>query len=248
MKLRKINHMLSMALILSSLSINTFAYANDLRIDNRAIIGDSVVIDKGDNDSGSALLPGDILEEIKNETGSITITLSDTEDNRDKSNVKFGLSKVADIVDGEYKVLDQYKNVGTDLNNIKNATDLEIAANLFSEVVSTDNTLTTTTDGNGKCNIDNLEVGVYLVFATDIANYENITPFLVSIPSWDEANKSMIYDIKVIPKHTKIIEEGKSKLPATGYDNKAFLYLGVGTCLLIGSSVLFLGARKKDRK
>lgn len=246
MKLRKINYILSIALLVSSISTSAVnVYADTINnINTRAIITDSVVIDK--EDSGSTLVPGDILEEVKSGTGSITITLSDTEDNRDKSNVKFGVSKIADIVNGEYKVLEQYKNVGTDLNNLKNATDLEMAANLFKEVVSIDNTLIT--DNKGKCSIDNLEVGVYLVFATDIANYENITPFLVSIPSWNETDKDMSYDIKIIPKHTRIIEKEKPKVPSTGYDNKSFLYLGLGTCLLVSSSILFVGPRKKDRE
>jgi len=237
--------MISIALILSSLSINTFVYANDIRTDSRANIGNSVVIDKGD--SVGTLLPEGILEDVDlNRTGNITITLSDTEDNRDKGNVKFGLSKVADIIDGGYKVLEQYKQGEVDLNNIKTATDLELAANLFKDIVTTDNILTT--DRSGKCNIDNLDVGVYLVFATDIAEYENITPFLVSIPSWNEADKSMAYDIKVIPKHTKIIEKEKSKVPAMGYSSNAFLYLGIGSCLLVGSSILFFGVGKNKKK
>ena len=232
MKLRKINYILAMALLVSSISASAVnVYADTINnINSRAIITDSVVIDK--EDSGSTLVPGDILEEVKSGTGSITITLSDTEDNRDKGNVKFGLSKVADVINGEYKVLTQYEAVNIDLNNIKTATDLELAANLFKKVVSTDNILTT--DKNGKCTIDDLDVGVYLLYATDISNYENIT--------------TMSYDINVIPKHTKIIEEEKPKVPATGYDNKAYLYLGVGTCLLIGSSILFFGVGKKKKK
>ena len=235
MKLRKINYILAMALLVSSISASAVnVYADTINnINSRAIITDSVVIDK--EDSGSTLVPGDILEEVKSGTGSITITLSDTEDNRDKGNVN-----------GEYKVLTQYEAVNIDLNNIKTATDLELAANLFKKVVSTDNILTT--DKNGKCTIDDLDVGVYLLYATDISNYENITPFLVSIPSWNEADKTMSYDINVIPKHTKIIEEEKPKVPATGYDHKAYLYLGVGTCLLIASSILFFGVGKKKKK
>ncbi|MBS6503329.1 MAG: hypothetical protein KH415_17210 [Clostridium sp.] len=85
-------------------------------------------------------------------------------------------------MNGKYKVVDQYESINVDLNNIKIATDLELAANLFKKVVSTDNILTT--DKNGKCTIDDLDVGVYLLYATDISNYENITPFLVSIPTY----------------------------------------------------------------
>ena len=57
--------------------------------------------------------------------------------------MKFGLSKVADVINGEYKVLTQYEAVNIDLNNIKTATDLELAANLFKKVVSINNILTT---------------------------------------------------------------------------------------------------------
>ena len=119
MKLRKINYILAMALLVSSISASAVnVYADTINnINSRAIITDSVVIDK--EDSGSTLVPGDILEEVKSGTGSITITLSDTEDNRDKGNVKFGLSKVADVINGEYKVLTQYEAVNIDLNNIK---------------------------------------------------------------------------------------------------------------------------------
>ncbi len=244
MKLKKISYMLSMALVLASISqVKASAYDNTNSINSRAIIVDSVVIDK--EESNSTLPPGDILEEVENRTGSITITLSDTEDNRDKSNVKFGVSKVADVIDGEYQLLDQYKNVEVDLNNIKTAADLELAANLLKKDVVTNTIITT--DTKGKCGIDNLEVGVYLLYIIDIGKYENITPFLVSTPSWNEADKTMSYDIKVIPKHTKIIEKEKSKVPPTAYDNRAYIYLGIGTCLLLGSGVLFLGVRKKER-
>lgn len=244
MKLKKISYMLSMALVLASVSqVKASAYDNTNSMNSRAIIADSVVIDK--EESNSTLLPGDILEEVENRTGSITITLSNTDDNRDKSNVKFGVAKVADVIDGEYQLLDQYKNVEVDLNNMKTAADLELAANVLKKEVTSGNLITT--DNNGRCSIDSLDIGVYLLYAADIAGYENITPFLVSIPSWNESDKTMSYDIQVIPKHTKIIEKEKPKVPPTAYDNKAYIYLGVGTCLLLGSGVLFLGARKKER-
>lgn len=67
-------------------------------------------------------------------------------------------------------------------------------------------------------------MGVYLVYAKNIANYDNITPFIVSIPSWNETDKSMSYDIQVIPKHTEIIKKDKTKVPATAYDGNS-IYL-----------------------
>ena len=213
----------------------------------RAIISDSVIIDKGD---GSVVIPpSEVLNEIlNNETslsnkGSITIKLADAKNNQSKEDVEFSISKIADIEDGLYKVKEDYKGVEVDLNNIKTANDLELAAELFKKVAKTDNIIKT--NGNGECTIDNLDVGVYLVYAKNIANYDNITPFIVSIPSWNETDKSMSYDIQVIPKHTEIIKKDKTKVPATAYDGNS-IYLVLGGMGLIGSSTLFFKARKKE--
>lgn len=213
----------------------------------RAIISDSVIIDKGD---GSVVIPpSEVLDEIlNNETslsnkGSITIKLADAKNNQSKEGVEFSISKIADIEDGLYKVKDDYKSVEVDLNNIKTANDLELAAELFKKVAKTDNLMKT--NANGECNIEDLDVGVYLVYAKNIANYDNITPFIVSIPSWNEKDKSMSYDIQVIPKHTEIVKKEKSKVPATAYDGSS-IYLALGSIGLIGSATLFFNARKKE--
>ena len=212
----------------------------------RAIISDSVIIDKGD---GSVVIPpSEVLNEIlNNETslsnkGSITIKLADAKNNQSKEDVEFSISKIADIEDGLYKVKEDYKGVEVDLNNIKTANDLELAAELFKKVSKTDNLMKT--NANGECNIGDLDVGVYLVYAKNIANYDNITPFIVSIPSWNETDKSMSYDIQVIPKHTEVVKEEKPKVPATAYDGSS-IYLVLGSIGLIGSSTLFFMARKK---
>ena len=101
------------------------------------------------------------------------------------------------------------------------------------------------TNASGECNIEDLDVGVYLVYAKNIANYDNITPFIVSIPSWNEADKTMSYDIQVIPKHTEIIEKETPKVPATAYNGSA-IYLALGSIGLIGSAALFFNVRKKE--
>lgn len=213
----------------------------------RAIISDSVIIDKGD---GSVVIPpSEVLDEILNSEssllnkGSITIKLADAKNNQSKEGVEFSISKIADIKDGLYKVKEDYKGVDVDLNNIKTANDLELAAELFKKVAKTDNIMET--NANGECNIDDLDVGVYLVYAKNIANYDNITPFIVSIPSWNETDKSMSYDIQVIPKHTEVVKEEKPKVPATAYDGSS-IYLVLGSMGLIGSSTLFFNARKKE--
>ena len=214
----------------------------------RAIISDSVVINKG---NGSVVIPpSEVLDEIINtensllNKGSITIKLADTQNNQSKENVEFSISKIADIEDGLYKVKEDYKSIEVDLNNIKTANDLELAAELFKKVATTDNLMKT--NANGECNIEDLDVGVYLVYANNIANYDNITPFIVSIPSWNETDKSMSYDIEVIPKHTKVVKKEKSKVPVTAYDGSS-IYLVLGSVGLIGSAALFFNVRKKGQ-
>lgn len=217
----------------------------------RGIIKDSVVINKGD---GSVVLPpAEIIEEvIKTEvtekteevalSGSISIKLADTEKSNSKEGVEFSLTKIADIQHGLYKVKEEYKGVEADLNNIKTANDLELAAELFKKVAKTDNLMKT--DANGECSIEDLEVGVYLVYAKNIAGYDNITPFIVSIPSWNETDKSMSFDIQVIPKHTEIVEQETPKVPATAYDGSS-IYLALGGISLVGSSALFFNIKRK---
>ena len=53
-----------------------------------------------------------------NNAGSITIILEDSEKELPKENVEFGLTKVADIIDGEYVSLEEYSYF--DFNNIQN--------------------------------------------------------------------------------------------------------------------------------
>ena len=120
----------------------------------RGIINNSVVINKGD---GSVVIPSsEVLNEMLNtedsllNKGSITIKLADTQNNKSKEGVEFSLSKIADIEDGIYKVKEDYKSVEADLNNIKTANDLELAAELFKKVATTDNLMKTNV--NGECN------------------------------------------------------------------------------------------------
>lgn len=245
---RKLKFFIS-TLILLSIPVSVMATP-------RAIITDSVIINKGD---GSTVLPpSEILEELINtntydnedsivenkilNSGSISIKLADA-NNKSKEGVEFSLSKIADIKDGLYSVKDAYKGVEVDLNNIKTANDLELAAELFKKVATSDNLMKTNV--NGECIIEDLEVGVYLVYAKNIANYDNVTPFIVSIPSWNETDKTISFDIQVIPKHTEIIENETSKVPATAYDGNS-IYLVLSGISLVGSTTLFFYIRKKE--
>lgn len=225
MKLKKISYILSSALIMGTL------------------MGASVVANVPVTDFIAS--SSNVLEDVDlSATGSISIQLSDSSSNSSKVGVKFSVSKIANVINGEYKVLDEYSNIDCDLNELKDANDLELAASLFKDVVKID--ITVVTNESGFCKLDNLEVGVYLIYVSDIASYgDNITPFIVSIPSWDEQSKVMSYDIVANPKHTEIPKDEK-KAPSTGYDSNAVKNLVTGGICVIVGSALYLKVRKKE--
>lgn len=63
------------------------------------------------------------------------------------------------------------------------------------------------TDRNGEIRFEDLNVGLYLLKAKDTKTYGTISPALVAVPTWDEIEKKMEYNIKVIPKYTKEISQ-----------------------------------------
>lgn len=236
-------------LIATVLLTSSFAIFPKADVNNKAVIDNNSIIIEKEASVGDVILPSkELLQEIKEEQkGSILIQLDDTQKALDKENVKFSISKVADVIDGEYKLLENLSSTGIDLNSIKNSNDLEVAANKLSKVVEHENIIATDNSGKGK--IEDLEVGVYLVKAIDIANYENITPFLISIPTWNEVDKTMDYDVNAIPKHTPLPEPNKPKVPDTNYNNKSYMYLALGSSLLLISlGTLAIGKKKENKK
>lgn len=177
--------------------------------------------------------------------GNLKISLPDIGEKVDRSGVEFSLSKVADIVNGEFVMLESYEDSGIDLNDLENANDLEIAANVLKKVAVTEQTLVT--NAFGVCKAKDLDIGVYLVYASNIAGYDDITPFLVSVPVWDEAEKVMSFDVEVIPKHTPVCvkkPEGCTA-PATGYSGGGIFGI-LSACSLLGGGSL-LGVFRKVR-
>jgi hypothetical protein len=139
-------------------------------------------------------LPDD-LENISQEQGSIEIELTDGGVGTAKEGVVFEYAKVADVIDGEYQLLDTYQGSGIDLNVIDTAIQLEEAAIKLSAYKTSDGNCVT--DKNGKALIKDLEVGVYLLYASDDTRYDDITPLLIAIPTWGEQEGDMLYDVKV---------------------------------------------------
>lgn len=185
---------------------------------------------------GSVSVMASDLWEEKEELGSITIKLEDTKENLSKANVHFVAAKIANLVKGEFVLCDQYANIGINLNQIQTANELANAAAILEALKPEGKE--EITDADGIVVMENLPVGVYLVYASDNAEYEDIAPALVSIPTWDEEAVSMIYDIEMLPKHSPFPEIPKT--PQTGDENDFYNYVTttVGALIVAGFCVM----------
>lgn len=147
-------------------------------------------------------LPENVSGVNTQETGNIEIELTDGEEGTSKEGIVFQYSKVAEIDDGQYKLVDQYKGSGIDLNAIEYAEEFDKAAEKLSYYKASDGICKT--NANGIAQIKNIKTGVYLLYVSDQKNYEEITPVLIAVPTWGEQEGTMLYDVKVYPKHTPL--------------------------------------------
>ncbi len=174
--------MLSVILILSCLSLSALAQENHLPI----------------------ITEDEQLEQIDSTSlGSILVHLNDTDNLLPKQEVEIALVKVADITGQGYELTPLFEESGIDLMEIETAEDLMEASILLKKLVPENaEAISLKTDENGQCLFENLEIGVYLLYPKDTAEYENISPLLIAIPTFDEVEGQMQYDVTVYPKHS----------------------------------------------
>lgn len=210
-----------------------------------------LLIDTMGSEGETSLPTSEELEKVnENKVGKITLRLTDGAEGTSKAGVEFSCLKVADITDGEYVISEEFEDLGVDLNDIKNAKELEGSATKLAENANVNSGYLATTDMNGKLTFMDLEVGVYLLQATKTDNYDNVTPFLVAIPTFDHSKKEMAYEIKVTPKHDpKPVSEPEPKpAPQTNVDSPVLLYFGgagIALLMLIGVNIIFKVRKKK---
>lgn len=186
------------------------------------------------------------------EKGSIEIELTDGDVGTSKEGVTFEYAKVADLSGGQYYLLDKYSDVDINLNDIDRAVELDEAANNLNEYVVADGNVVT--DKEGYATISDLEIGVYLLRVSDKAGYENVTPVLVAIPTWNEVDGDMEYDVTVIPKHSPntpgtIITGAPNVTDGgvnTGDSNSPTLYGSLGLCSVM-AIFMVLYAKKESK-
>ena len=125
--------------------------------------------------------------------GSISIALTEGRKGTSRENVEFSCTKVGEIVNGEYRLKEEFLSLSVNFNKIESANDMEdIAEKLGTMDINAERVLLT--DKNGKLCFSGLTTGVYFLKATNIEKYEQIKPFLISIPTFNEEGK-MNYEI-----------------------------------------------------
>lgn len=142
------------------------------------------------------------------EVGSITVNLEEGKKGTSVKNVELELIKIADIINGQYFLINDLQNTEVNLNTLETAEDMKNAAYTISKITVSKNIGGTrkTTNDYGTVKFDQLEKGVYLLQATDINKYENIVSTLISVPAFNnESKNSMNYDISIVPKHSPVI-------------------------------------------
>lgn len=142
------------------------------------------------------------------EVGSITVNLEEGKKGTSVKNVELELIKIADIINGQYLLINDLQDIEIDLNTLETAEDMKNAAYTISKITVSKNIVGTrkTTNDYGTVKFDQLKKGVYLLQATDINKYENIVSTLISVPAFNnESKNSMNYDISIVPKHSPVI-------------------------------------------
>lgn len=204
-----------MAIGMSILScVGSVGVAHAEEINDGPIIGDLT------------LLPEEDLTKVPSDgLGSITLQLTDSADHLSKENVKFNVIQVATIENGRYQILERFKSTDVDLNNIKNAEELDTISTTLHKAWKNESTKEDsktsvsvqdfaenqafqdeiiTTDEDGIAQAKNLPVGVYLLSVNDPSQYEVIKPFVVAIPTWSDNDELFQYDVSVEPKHSAL--------------------------------------------
>lgn len=182
--------------------------------------------------------------------GSISIALTEGRKGTSRENVEFSCTKIGEIVNGEYKLKEKILSLSENFNAIKSANDMEaIAEKLDAMEIDAERVLLT--DKNGKLCFSGLTTGVYFLKATNIEKYEQIKPFLISIPTFNEEEGKMNYDITVIPKHEPEITTdfpGKPEAPQTGLDSPILKYFAGAFVIIVVLLVFNIRGKSTKKK
>ena len=237
MKMVKYKRILAAACIFAAMGVSTVGAA-DTAFDENELITEKTTTSTGDQvfPDSEELAKVDAVK-----TGSIQVMLTDGKAGTEKSNVKIICQKVADIMNGEYVLTDTYKKSEVDLNAIENANDLKTAAEKLLATAG-ESTSAAQTDAEGFVTFKNLEVGVYLIYAQDTETYDTVEPSLIAVPTWNDSEGEMQYDVMIAPKHTEKPEKEDNVAPQTSLQENTWKYVtaaGICVCGALFCTILY---------
>ena len=150
--------------------------------------------------------------EDTSQTGTVSITLeqpytTNAAVEMSVEGVRFRLARIGVIENGQYSLLEAYKDTGIELSSLDTADKVQqAAAKLETAVTKTEpeTVYDAVTDSQGKAVLSGIPAGVYLLYAANIADYELISPTLIAMPSYSETGQDMAWEIDVAPKHSPL--------------------------------------------
>lgn len=178
------------------------------------------------------------ISAIENQNqGKINIYLEESNNATNLSGVEFKLVKVATLTNGTYNYIEELEHLNLhDLNTLNTADALNKASNDISNFVTQKNIsgIIKKTNNYGYTQFNNLEEGVYLLQAININEYDNISPTLIALPTFDNSDKTngMNYEVNIIPKHTPII--------AVKTDDNSIIVIPLTLAVITGSVIYSL--------
>lgn len=136
------------------------------------------------------------------EKGSIQIIIPEEIENTKREGIGFQCIKVADIVNGKYvfrtEIVQEHR---IDLKEEMTADESNEIAEILAQSDYADEVKIT--DRNGMIKFDDLEKGLYLLKVQSVSMDGRISSALIAVPTWDDIQKKMEYNIEVIPKYVQ---------------------------------------------
>ena len=136
-----------------------------------------------------------------------------------EAQVTLCISKVAHMENGVFVLGQMYLKSEVDLNVLETAKEMEYAAERLMKYSNSGFLIET--DEAGFAQLEDLEEGVYLIRSFENEEGETILPTLLFLPTWDEVEQKMLYDVTIIPKFGE-----KIMVPETGDGTNSITWLG----------------------
>ena len=155
----------------------------------------------------------------------------------DKEQVSICCSKVGYMENGEFLLESSYLQSGVNLNMLRTARQLEEAAKRLETYAESG--FLVESDSEGIAKIEDLEEGVYLINSFENQDGEVMLPTLLFLPTWDELEEKMLYDITIVPKYGV-----KQDTPLTGDAMKSAGWV----MIFVISAIVFAYKTRKMKK